>query len=110
MEEDAAALLALGPGAVLLKGGHLAGDEVIDLLAVTGEPPLVWSAPRIETAHTHGTGCTLASAIATGLAQGLALEMAVGRARDYVREAILSAPGFGAGHGPLNHGHTVGPS
>ena len=64
--------------------------------------------PRIPTRHTHGTGCTLASAVATGLAQGMPLTLAVRRARRYVQEAIRSAPGFGAGHGPLNHGHTAG--
>jgi hydroxymethylpyrimidine/phosphomethylpyrimidine kinase len=67
------------------------------------------TSPRIDTAHTHGTGCSLASAIATGLAQGLDLEAAVRRARAYVHEAILSAPGFGKGHGPLNHVHTLAP-
>jgi hydroxymethylpyrimidine/phosphomethylpyrimidine kinase len=64
---------------------------------------------RINSMHTHGTGCTLASAIAVGLAQGLAIEAAVKRARAYVREAIRSAPGLGHGHGPLNHAHTVKP-
>ena len=63
-------------------------------------------APRIDTKHTHGTGCTLASAVAAGLAQGLELEAAVRRAHGYVQEAIRTAPGFGAGHGPLNHAHT----
>ena len=65
------------------------------------------SGPRIETRHTHGTGCTLASAIAAGLAQGMALGPAVRRARAYVQAAIAAAPGFGAGHGPLDHGVTV---
>jgi hydroxymethylpyrimidine/phosphomethylpyrimidine kinase len=64
-----------------------------------------FESPRIESRSTHGTGCTLASAIATGLAQGLDLEIAVARAREYVRRAIETAPGFGAGHGPLNHAH-----
>jgi hydroxymethylpyrimidine/phosphomethylpyrimidine kinase len=96
------ALLRLGAPAVLLKGGHLAGDELVDLLATASET-LVFRAPRIDSRHTHGTGCTLASAVATGLAQGLALPDAVTRARDYVRAAIATAPGFGAGHGPLNH-------
>jgi hydroxymethylpyrimidine/phosphomethylpyrimidine kinase len=63
--------------------------------------------PRIATRHTHGTGCTLASAIATGLAQGMALSDSVRRARRYVQAAIAEAPGFGAGHGPLNHAVTV---
>ena len=67
----------------------------------------VFESARIETAHTHGTGCTLASSIATGLAQGLDLAATVSRGRDYVLEAIRTAPGYGNGHGPLNHGHTV---
>ncbi|MDA1097614.1 MAG: bifunctional hydroxymethylpyrimidine kinase/phosphomethylpyrimidine kinase [Proteobacteria bacterium] len=99
-------LLALGPYAVLMKGGHLPGDEVVDLLlTVAGVSRFV--ATRIESRHTHGTGCTLASALACGLAQGLNVEAAVARARSYVLQAIRSAPGFGKGHGPLNHGHTM---
>ncbi|MCW9039362.1 MAG: bifunctional hydroxymethylpyrimidine kinase/phosphomethylpyrimidine kinase, partial [Rhodospirillales bacterium] len=62
---------------------------------------------RIDTVHTHGTGCTTASAIAAGIAQGMNVPDAVARARAYVREAIRTAPGLGHGHGPLNHGHTV---
>ena len=96
------ALLTLGAPAVLLKGGHLHGEQVVDLLA-TADGIEEFIAPRIETRHTHGTGCTLASGVAAGLAQGLALRDAVLRARDYVRAAIETAPGFGAGHGPLNH-------
>ena len=61
------------------------------------------SLPRLHTKNTHGTGCTLASAIATGLAQGLPLSAAVHRARNYLQQAIATAPGFGAGHGPVNH-------
>ena len=80
--------------AVLLKGGHLAGDTVHDVLATAGGQR-VWESPRIDSRHTHGTGCTLASAIAAGLAQGLAIEAAVERARDYVQRAIASAPGIG---------------
>lgn len=106
MRLAAQALLERGARAVLLKGGHLPGPAVTDLLA-TAEGIEAFSDPRIETASTHGTGCTLASAIAVGLAQGLALRAAVGRARAYLREAIRSAPGFGRGHGPLNHAHTV---
>jgi hydroxymethylpyrimidine/phosphomethylpyrimidine kinase len=96
------ALLRMGARAVLMKGGHVPGAEVCDVL-LTPAGERVFSAPRIETRHTHGTGCTLASACATGLAQGLSLEDAVGRAIAYVREAIRQAPGFGAGHGPLDH-------
>ncbi|MBX9750651.1 MAG: bifunctional hydroxymethylpyrimidine kinase/phosphomethylpyrimidine kinase [Roseococcus sp.] len=106
MRAAAEALLAQGARAVLLKGGHLAGEALVDLL-VTREATHRYEDRRIETRHTHGTGCTLASAVAAGLAQGLALEPAVRRARAYVRAAILAAPGYGAGHGPLDHGVTV---
>ncbi len=102
MQYAAEALLTLGVPAVLLKGGHLPGDTVTDLL-VTEEGCERFSSPRIHTRHTHGTGCTLASAIATGLAQGMALGPSVARARDYVRRAIAAAPGLGAGAGPLDH-------
>jgi hydroxymethylpyrimidine/phosphomethylpyrimidine kinase len=92
--------------AALVKGGHLDGAEVTDVL-VTGQGVEIFRSPRIDSSSTHGTGCTLASAIATGIAQGLGLKDAVARARAYVREAIRTAPGFGHGHGPLNHAHTV---
>jgi len=101
-------LLTVGPRAVLLKGGHLPGATVTDILA-TSDGIDIFESPRIDTKHTHGTGCTLASAIAAGLAQGMALRPAVERARAYVREAMRTAPGFGRGHGPLNHAHTVTP-
>lgn len=98
----------LGVGAVLIKGGHLdSGKTVTDVLWQGGARPEVFTSPRIDTPHTHGTGCTLASSIACGLAQGLELSAAIKRARAYVHEAILTAPGYGAGHGPLNHAHTV---
>lgn len=100
------ALLALGAQAVLMKGGHMTGAQVQDVL-LSANGVEIFSSPRIETRHTHGTGCTLASALATGLAQGMALSDAVRRARAYVHEAIRTTPGLGAGHGPLNHGHTV---
>jgi hydroxymethylpyrimidine/phosphomethylpyrimidine kinase len=106
MHRTAEELLGLGCKAVLLKGGHLPGDIVYDVLA-TATGLRVWDSPRIETRHTHGTGCTLASAIAAGLAQGLAIEPAVERARAYVQGAIASAPGFGHGHGPLDHAHPL---
>jgi hydroxymethylpyrimidine/phosphomethylpyrimidine kinase len=99
------ALLNHGVGAVLVKGGHIEGAEVVDLL-VTPDETLRFSDPRIDSVNTHGTGCTLASAIAAGIAQGMTLADAVARARRYVRAAILSAPGFGGGHGPLNHAVT----
>jgi hydroxymethylpyrimidine/phosphomethylpyrimidine kinase len=106
MEAAAMALLELGAKAVLLKGGHLPGEEVIDVLA-TATGTVAFRAPRIDTRNTHGTGCTLASAVATGLAQGMALPEAVARARAYVHAAIAAAPGFGGGHGPLSHAVTV---
>ena len=103
------ALLEMGAEAVLLKGGHMPGGEVeISDLLLDRHGHEFLRHPRIPTRHTHGTGCTLASAVATGLAQGMPLTLAVRRARRYVQEAIRSAPGFGAGHGPLNHGHTAG--
>ena len=97
----AAALLGLGADAVFVKGGHLSGDLIFDVLA-TQETIQVFSSPRIDTRHTHGTGCALASSIAALLAQGIDLTAAVAAARDYVHEAIRTAPGFGQGHGPLN--------
>ena len=106
MRAGAEALLALGAPAVLLKGGHLEFDIVVDLLA-TKAGTEAFSARRIATRHTHGTGCTTASAVAAGLAQGLELRDAVVRARAYVRMAIAAAPGFGQGHGPLDHAVTV---
>jgi hydroxymethylpyrimidine/phosphomethylpyrimidine kinase len=109
MHHAAAAMLTLGVPAVLLKGGHLPGEQVVDLLA-TVDGIEVFSAPRIVSRHTHGTGCTLASGIAAGMAQGLGLRDAVARARAFVRAAIAAAPGFGAGHGPLNHTITVDPA
>src|SRR3546814_8079029 len=96
-EEALDAARALGDelgAAVLAKGGHLEGDEVIDQL-VTREGVHSWTDRRIETRHTHGTGCTLASAIAAGLGQGMTLPDAVARARAYVRAAMLEAPGLG---------------
>lgn len=102
MEAAARAILALGTKAVLVKGGHLTGDVVTDVL-VSDEGRIELTGPRFATTHTHGTGCTLASAIATGLAQGLNLHGAAERARRYVEEAIRTAPGLGRGHGPLNH-------
>ena len=98
----AQALLEQGAKAVLLKGGHVPGPLIIDLL-VTPEGERRFEHPRIETRHTHGTGCTLASACAVGLAQGLPLSQAVERAIAYTAEAIARAPGFGAGAGPLDH-------
>ena len=98
--------LALGAQHVLLKGGHLAGPTLRDVL-FGPDGSEVFESPRIETRHTHGTGCSLASAIATGLAQGMTVRDAVERARLYVRKAIQGAPGYGKGRGPLDHGHTI---
>lgn len=106
MAHVARALLTLGPDAVLLKGGHLDSETLTDILA-SADGVHTFHGPRLHTTSTHGTGCTLASAIATSLAQGLNLVPAVIRARDYVRRAIETAPGYGTGHGPLNHGHTI---
>ena len=101
-------LLDLGPKSVLLKGGHLLGDEIVDLYAGP-DGTREWHDRRIATRHTHGTGCTLASAVATGFAQGLNAVDSITRARAFVRNAIETAPGLGHGHGPLNHAHTVRP-
>jgi hydroxymethylpyrimidine/phosphomethylpyrimidine kinase len=107
MEQAAQALLDRGARAVLLKGGHLPGDTVIDLL-MTNIGDKVWmQAPRIHSPNTHGTGCTLSSAMAAHLALGASLVEAVQHARAYVREALFSGAQVrtGKGSGPLNHGH-----
>lgn len=101
------ALLQSGARAVLMKGGHVAGERVVDLL-MTPAGETLFEAERLVTRHTHGTGCTLASACAVGIAQGLPLTEAVARAWDYVHQAMLHAPGLGAGHGPLGHGWPLG--
>jgi hydroxymethylpyrimidine/phosphomethylpyrimidine kinase len=87
----------------LAKGGDAAGDVVEDRLAAPGQAPIVWRAARIDTRHTHGTGCTLSSAIATLLGRGETLEDAVVEARNFVRAALVAAPRLGGGHGPLGH-------
>jgi hydroxymethylpyrimidine/phosphomethylpyrimidine kinase len=87
---------------LLVKGGHGEGEQIEDLLYVEGGEFSFWS-PRINTVHTHGTGCTLASAIATGLGEGVPIEVAVERAIAFVGKAIAWAPGLGDGHGPLGH-------
>jgi hydroxymethylpyrimidine/phosphomethylpyrimidine kinase len=106
MKTCATMLRSMGPEAVLLKGGHLPGDQVMDVLA-TEDDMVTMVKPWLQSQHTHGTGCTLSSAIATGLAQGLSLTQSVRRAVDYVHQAIRTAPGLGHGHGPLNHAWTV---
>jgi hydroxymethylpyrimidine/phosphomethylpyrimidine kinase len=97
------ALLDLGAQAALVKGGHLAGDTLVDVL-VTARGAAQFPETRIHTRAIHGTGCTLSAAITAGLAHGHSLEVAVARARDYLRRAILAAPGLGAGQGPVGHG------
>jgi len=106
MEAAGRALVDAGAGAALITGGHLEGDTLCDVLVTAGGAER-FAAARIQSINTHGTGCTLASAIATGLAQGAVLRDAVIRAQAYVQVAIRTAPGFGSGHGPLNHAHTV---
>ncbi len=97
---------AIGGRAVLVKGGHLPGETVVDVLA-SESGAIVFEGKRIPGPPRHGTGCTLASAIATGLAQGMTLAEAVGRARAYLQAAIAAAPARGAGAALLNHGVTV---
>jgi len=92
----------LGANHVLFKGGHGEGPVLRDILWSEGEF-IPFEAPRQDTAHTHGTGCTIATAIACGLAQQLSLKEAVARAHAYVQDAIRTAPGLGQGAGPLNH-------
>ena len=106
MRRAAYAILEMGSKAVLLKGGHLKDETLTDIL-VTKDGEKTYSGPRLLTKHTHGPGCSMASAVATGIAQGDTLEMAVQRAKAYVFTAIKTAPQFGKGHGPLNHAHTV---
>jgi hydroxymethylpyrimidine/phosphomethylpyrimidine kinase len=97
------ALIALGAHAALIKGGHGGEKMLTDILVHQGGVEKI-TLPRIHTRNTHGTGCTLASAIATGLAQQMTLTDAVHRARHYLQSAIAAAPNFGAGHGPVWHG------
>lgn len=104
-EAAARVLLEGGAGAVLAKGGHGAGDVIADLL-VTSDGTRPFEHPRLDTRQTHGTGCTLASALAAGLARGDALEAATARAVAYVAAAIEHAPGLGRGHGPVQHALT----
>lgn len=102
MERAARALVRLGARAALVTGGHLPGDEVVDVLVTDGAARR-FSRPRLDTTSTHGTGCTLSAAVAAGLALGRPLERAVADALDFVHRAIAAAPGLGRGHGPLNH-------
>ncbi len=102
MRDAARRILRLGPRVVLVKGGHAGGAESIDV-CVTAEGSFEVRRPRIDTPHTHGTGCTLSSAIAANLALGLPEREAIELAREYLDGAIRHAPGLGGGHGPLNH-------
>jgi len=102
MERAGRALVRLGARAALVKGGHLAGEQVVDVLVADGAARR-FTRPRLETPSTHGTGCTLSAAVAAGLAHGRPLERAVEDALDFVHRAIAAAPGLGRGHGPLNH-------
>lgn len=101
-EAAARKLIAMGAGAALIKGGHATRSTIDDVMVWKGGVE-VYAFPRIKTRHTHGTGCTLSTAIACGLANGESLPLAVGRAREYVQKAIETAPGLGKGNGPLNH-------
>jgi hydroxymethylpyrimidine/phosphomethylpyrimidine kinase len=101
-EASARKLMSLGARAVLIKGGHATSATIDDVLVWSGGIE-TYAFPRIRTKHTHGTGCTLSTAIACGLAQHLSLPLSVGRAREYVQAAIETAPGLGKGRGPLNH-------
>lgn len=102
-ERAGRALIAMGARAALIKGGHATRATIDDVLVWKGGVE-VYAFPRLKTRHTHGTGCTFATAIACGLAQGMSLPLATGRAREFVQAAIETAPGLGRGHGPLNHG------
>lgn len=102
MESAGRALLDRGATAALIKGGHGTDATVVDML-VTAEGARRFDHPRVDTTSTHGTGCTLSAAIAAGLAAGIGVEHAVTDALDFVHRAIRTAPGLGAGHGPLNH-------
>ena len=108
LEEKAIRLCVRHDIAVVAKGGHLPGCDVTDILIQRDESVQSWTVPRLETAHTHGTGCTLASGIATGLGSGWRLAQAVDLGRRFVQAALREAPGFGAGHGPM--GHALGTS
>jgi hydroxymethylpyrimidine/phosphomethylpyrimidine kinase len=102
MERAAARLIELGARAALVKGGHLPGNEIVDVLH-DGRELQRFRHTRIETSSTHGTGCTLSAAVVAGLAHGRPLAVAVSDALDFVHRAIAQAPELGAGHGPLNH-------
>jgi len=113
MNAAAIDLLRLGPRAVVVKGGHLAGGDSTDVLALAGETTVRWfQAPRATTSNTHGTGCTYSSAIAAGLARGAGIAEAVEQAKRYLTGAITAGATFklGGGHGPVHHFHALWPS
>lgn len=103
MARAAEAIVGMGAGAALLKGGHLEGDDLVDIL-YDGTDWYEWRRLKQVTTSTHGTGCTLSAAIAAGLAHGQPLPAAVDRALEYVQRALAAAPGLGRGHGPMDHG------
>jgi hydroxymethylpyrimidine/phosphomethylpyrimidine kinase len=105
LEDQGRALLAMGPQAVLMKGGHAKGPNCVDILVLSGAPVIRFTAPRIETSNTHGTGCTLSSSITAGLAKGLTVSEATCIAHSYLQGAITAADGLGIGlgHGPVHH-------
>lgn len=103
MHKAGEALLKMGSDAVLIKGGHLPADVLVDILLTKDGEEMQIESSRLHTNHTHGTGCTLASAIATGLACGESMELAFSHGHAFVRAAIEKAPGFGKGNGPLGH-------
>ena len=109
MRQQGAALRQLGPGAVLMKGGHAKGDTCVDLLIDEDGRETAFSAPRINTGNTHGTGCTLSAAIAANLARGSIMGDAVAEAHGYLHRAIAAADTLfiGRGHGPVHHFHGV---
>jgi hydroxymethylpyrimidine/phosphomethylpyrimidine kinase len=103
MRHAAEKLASMGAKNVLIKGGHLTAGDAVDVLFEPGHGFHEFSAPRIASGHTHGTGCTYSAAITAELAKGVELRTAIGRAKEFVTEAIRTAPGLGSGTGPLNH-------
>jgi hydroxymethylpyrimidine/phosphomethylpyrimidine kinase len=103
MRKAAEKLVSLGAKNVLIKGGHLDGDMALDVLFEPEHGFHEFSSPRIATKHTHGTGCTYSAAITAELAKGAELRAAIGKAKEFITEAIRTAPGLGSGTGPLNH-------